>query len=116
MVGNNDSGVWLVATQDHVAPRLTAEHEPGPLEDGPHFSARQIGGEFGRVAVPRTRRCLRSRSLDFHELLAGFGRYGIAGVTAVLDVKFNRFTDVVERLGTIVAWPTHPGNAGTLAT
>ena len=44
-----------------------------------------------------------SRSLDFDELLACFGRNRIAGCAAVLDVKLNGFTDVVQRFGTSVA-------------
>src|SRR5215471_18349619 len=39
-----------------------------------------------------------SRSLDFDELLACFGRNRIAGCAAVLDVKLNGFTDVGQRL------------------
>src|SRR6516225_5853121 len=39
------------------------------------------------------------RSLDFDKLLACFRGDRIASVAAVLDVKLNGFTDVVQRFG-----------------
>src|ERR1700722_19610040 len=52
---------------------------------------------------PRDGQGVRLHGLDFDELLACLNRDGIASVTAVLDIKFNRFTDVVQRFGAVVA-------------
>jgi len=39
MVGNNGSGVGLIAAKDHVAAALAAENEPGAFKGGADFEA-----------------------------------------------------------------------------
>jgi hypothetical protein len=40
VVGNNDPGVWIVTSQDHMAAGLAAKHKPGAFERGADLTAR----------------------------------------------------------------------------
>src|SRR5579864_37996 len=57
----------------------------------------------GSLATTRRRQRPPSRRLDLDEFLARLGRHGIAGVTAVLDIKRDRFPDIFQRFSACVA-------------
>src|SRR4029077_7018221 len=67
---------------------------------GADVTSGQIGGKLGHDAPPAA---FPSSCLDLDEFLARLSGHGIAGVTAVLDIKRDSFPDIFQRFGTRVA-------------
>ena len=84
-----------------MAASVTTEHKAGALQSHGHLPTRQVGRKLGhnRVYAPQF---VALYSFDFDELLTGLGRDWVASITAIFYVKFNRLTDIGQRLDTRV--------------
>ena len=76
MVGDDDSRIWVVSTEDHVASLLPLINKPDSFESPPQLLAREI-----RRQLHLTR---AGFELDVFEGI--FFGHGIAGETAIFNV------------------------------
>jgi len=91
VVRHDDSACRLGTAQDHVASFLPAKRELTSLERRPHILATQIRWQLWHVGS-------RSRGLDLDKLSSGFRRNWVARFSAVLQVQFNRLTNISQCL------------------
>lgn len=87
VVRHDDSACRLGAGQDHVASFLPAKLELPSLERRPHILAAQIRWQLRHIVS-------RLSGLDLDKLSSGFRWNWIARFSAVLQVQFNRLTNI----------------------
>jgi len=89
MIRDHGTGIRLIAAENHVTARLTPENKTCVFQ-----MPRARHGLKDQLAVWTCKTPAWLCGIDFHKFHSCLGRNMITGLAAILDIYFNRLTDV----------------------